>query len=364
MLYMINMKQLFLLLILLSTGLSMRANDGVFYAVGNTLIPVKETVVELKTEYLRLKRDAGYMVVDVDFTFHNPGPEKEVIVGFVTPPAGGDISENEASHPQVFGFTVKVNGEDLDYKIARMERSGFQLDEMVADGDDFVYHFPVTFKPGSNRIQHRYRYRGGSSVELLADFDYRITTGKMWANGEIGEFNLEIDMGDGAFYSIPTTFFDSTDEVPWKPIGETIISNPMRNFFESNVRMVKQYGKGIQLRMENFKPDYDIFIAEYQPFNEVYLWTENKEDNPFLEEPYFLLPGYGEESELYEMDKEMIALLRNYYFAKYGYAFKKKKYQEVFSKFIWYKPIPGKNVVLPKEEQEYVDLLKKVEGNL
>ncbi len=358
------MKRLLLLLSLLTVGFTSYANDGVFYAKGNTLIPIKETVVELQTEYLRLKRDGEFMIVDVDFTFHNPGPEKEVTVGFVTPPASGDISEEEANHPQVFEFSVKVNGEDLEYKVGRLEKTGFRIDEMVANGEDFVYHFPVTFKPGTNRIQHRYRYRGGTSVEILADFDYRITTGKMWANGEIGEFNLEIDMGDGAFYSIPATFFEEDQEVPWKPIGESILSEPMRNFFESNVRMVKQYGKGVQLRMEHFKPDYDIFIAEYQPFNEVYLWTVNREDNPFLDEPYMLLPGYAEESELYELDKEMIALIRNYYYAKYGYAFKKQKYQDIFSKFIWYKAIPGKQVVLPKVEQEYVDLLKKVEDSL
>ncbi len=172
-------------------------------------------------------------------------------------------------------------------------------------------------------------------------------------------------MGDGAYYSVPTTFFENEEQkVGWRTMGETVISGPMKNLFQSNVRMVKQYGKGVSLRIQNFKPDFDISIAEYQPFNEVYLWTENKEDNPFLDEPYFLIPGYGEESELYELDKKQLAYLRNYFYAKYGYAFKKREYQELFSKFIWYKPIQGKNVVLPEEERDYVELLKKVEDNL
>ena len=359
------MKRSILLLFLASVFVLCKANDGVFYASGNTLIPVVETQVELKREFLKLKRDGEYMVVDVDFTFFNPGEAKEVIVGFVTPPAGGDISDDEAEHPQVSGFSVKVNGESLEYKITRMEDTGFQLPDQVARGDDFVYYFDVKFEKGETRIQHRYRYRGGSSVELLSDFDYRITTGKMWANGEIGEFNLEIDMGDGAYYSIPAQFMEETEEaLPWEPLGGSIISKPMKSFFESTVCMVKQYGKGVSLKLEHFKPDYDIFVAEYQPFNEVYLWTENREENPFIDEPYFLVPGYGSESELHELDKETIALIRNYFFAKYGYAFKSKKYQQVFEKFIWYKAIPGKKVVLPKEEQEYVELLKKVEDDL
>jgi len=76
------------------------------------------------------------------------------------------------------------------------------------------------------------------------------------------------------------------------------------------------------------------------------------------------MPGYAEESELYELEKEGLSLLRNYFFAKYGYAFKSKKLQDTFSKFIWYKPMPGKKVILPEVEQDYVDLLKKVEEKL
>jgi len=270
------MKRTILLLILALVASMGRANDGVFYANGNTLIPVKETVVELEKEILRLTRDGEYMVVDVDFTFNNPGSEKEVTVGFVTPPAGGDVDYELMAHPQVFDFVTKIEGEIIPFEVATLKKTGFKLDETVATGEDFVYHFPVTFKQGKTRIQHRYRYRGGNSVEMLAEFSYRITTGKMWANNEIGDFTLEIDMGDGSYYSIPNTFFDedahegkeASLETPWKAKDESILSAPMKNFFNSEVRMVKQYGGGVTLHIAHFKPDYDIMIGEYQPFNE------------------------------------------------------------------------------------------------
>lgn len=366
------MKRTILLLLLALVSSWATANDGVFYAAGNTLIPIKETLVELEKEILRLTRDGEYMIVDVDFTFNNPGGEKEVIVGFVTPPAAGDVDYELMAHPQVFDFVTKIDGESIPFKVATLDKTGFKLDKGVAYGEDFVYHFPVTFKPGKTRIQHRYRYRGGSSVEMLAEFEYRITTGKMWANGEIGDFTLEIDMGDGSYYSIPTTFFDEDKhegeegslETPWKAQDLSILSDPMKNFFNSEVRMVKQYGGGVSLHMTHFKPDYDIMVGEYQLFNEVYLWTADRADNPFLDEPYFLSPGYAEESELYELEKEGLSMLRNYFFAKYGYAFKSQKLQETFGKFIWYKAIPGKKIILPEAEQDYIDLLKKVENNL
>lgn len=49
-----------LLLPVLLPGL-LWANDGVFYAQGNHLIPVKETSIELKKEVLNLTRDGEWM---------------------------------------------------------------------------------------------------------------------------------------------------------------------------------------------------------------------------------------------------------------------------------------------------------------
>ena len=103
-----NLRNL-LLLILGFTWSNLEANDGVFYAQGNHLVPVQETVVQLQKEVLKLKREGDWMQVDVDFEFFNPGPAKTVIVGFVTPPAMGDVSEELTAHPQIREFSAVVN---------------------------------------------------------------------------------------------------------------------------------------------------------------------------------------------------------------------------------------------------------------
>ena len=60
------------------------ANDGGFYASGNTLIPLSKTSIELRKEYLNLTfEDNGFLRVDIQFEFFNPGNETELIVGFV-----------------------------------------------------------------------------------------------------------------------------------------------------------------------------------------------------------------------------------------------------------------------------------------
>ena len=179
------MKKLILLAAVLIVGVaSVFANDGTFYVSGNNLIPLQETRVSLRKEVLKFFiRDYNWMNVEVDFDFYNPGPARTITVGFVTPPAMGDVAENE--HPRIKGFTVVVNGDSVPFKMKRMSETTFSKARLKISGDDYVYYFPVTFKPGLNKVRHTYEFEGGASVELQRSFDYQITTGKRWANRQI-----------------------------------------------------------------------------------------------------------------------------------------------------------------------------------
>jgi hypothetical protein len=200
------MRKFSLLFLLLAADYSCIANDGSFYALGNTLIPLKESTVQLKKEILSLERRGNWMQVDIYFEFFNPGPEKELTVGFVTPPAVGDVKDEEAEHPQVKDFMVMAGNRILPFKIAKMNESGFKVTDKLADGYDFVYYFTIRFAKGITVIRHSYLYRGGVSVEAMADFDYRLTTGTSWAGGVIGDFELNISMGDNSYFAIPVGF--------------------------------------------------------------------------------------------------------------------------------------------------------------
>ena len=155
--------QCWLCVLVAVTGGAM-ANDGVFYASGNGLVPKEETTIELRKEVLKLKR---------------------------------------------------------------MEKSGFRVGPELGEGSDFVYHFEVPFRKGENRILHTYTYRGGSGVEVVHDFSYRLTTGKTWANGVIGDFTLEIDLGKGAYYAIPASFREDGRLAEWEAIGKSKLSKPI-----------------------------------------------------------------------------------------------------------------------------------------
>jgi hypothetical protein len=144
------MKKL-VIVILLSFLLSwpVIANDGVFYAQGNTLIPLQETQVELRKEVLKFYLvDHNFAKVDVYFEFFNPGPTKTVTVGFVTPPAEGDISEQAAKKPFISAFTVDVNGRKLPFKIKRLRETTFNLATGAAKASKLTGISATRSRPG------------------------------------------------------------------------------------------------------------------------------------------------------------------------------------------------------------------------
>jgi hypothetical protein len=321
------------------------ANDGVFYAQGNHLVPVKETVVELKKEILKLKRNGDYMAVDVYFEFFNPGPEKTEIVGFVTPPAVGDVSDSIARHPQIKDFSAVVNNQNLSFKIARMEDTGFQsIGGETVSGYDFVYYFEVKFKPGINLIRHQYQFRGGNSVEMEFDFGYRLTTGNMWANSEIGDFTLEIDMGERALFSLPWTFQTNDAEANWRLLGDGKIGKDQDYIFESQYRSVYTRNGAVQWKATHFHPEIDLSVVGFQILNQAYAW--GRPDlasvvNEWL--PCTLFSGYDEEC-LKDLTNNQLRIMRNFIYARNGLRFKSKDLTAYFSQFIWYDPIDGLSV--------------------
>ncbi|MEZ5307865.1 MAG: YARHG domain-containing protein [Pyrinomonadaceae bacterium] len=350
------------------------ANDGVFYVQGNNLVPLQETQVRLKKEVLRFYvTDFGWMRVDVDFTFVNPGKSKKVTVGFVTPPASGDTDEEQ--HPQIKDFDVNVNGTDVKYQMKRMNETSFAGEKLGIESYDFVYYFPVTFKSGENKIKHTYTYRGGASVETQRDFYYQITTGKRWANKQIDDFTLELHLDNG-IYMIPASFWESGKLAQWKIVGDGVMKEEVESRFydeDPRVRMVHLNSGYITFQAKNFRPDRDITFAEPNwPAGWIGKWCikgSNCVDSEALEEitPYFRLnPWEGTTKEdLAQLSEQDLRLIRNFYYAVRGYQFKSDDLKSFYTKFFWYKPVEGlaaESIELTPAEEKFVRLVMSAEA--
>lgn len=365
------------------------ANDGVFYAQGDTLFPLQETQIELKKEILKFYVvDHNYAKVDVYFEFYNPGASKTVTVGFVTPPAEGDVSDEESNKQFITNFTVNVNGKIIPYKIKRLKETTFKLEqkeEEASKDDYFVYYFPVTFKKGLNIIRHTYRYQGGESTELDRDFEYQITTGKGWANKQIDDFELQIHLDNGIF-AVPARFVKPTSDIllnqnvelaDWKIIGDGKMEENVRQWFNVDpspyVRMVHLNHGYLSFKAKNFKPDYDISFGEYNwAAGWASVWCEFgqecvEQDSLEKVTRYFTLKPYGEfESvDFDEFTAKDFKYLRNYFYAVRGIDFKDEQLRKFYTQFFWYKPIKGlkaENIILTKAEDVFLKGLKTVEA--
>ncbi len=342
------------------------ANDGVFYAQGGTLVPMQETQVSLKKEILKFYIvDFEFVDVDIDFEFYNPDEEKTVIVGFVTPPAMGDVDE-KGEHPRISKFTVNVNGKTIPFKIEKMSESSFKsADDDEVAGYDYVYYFPVTFKKGLNKVLHTYRFQGGGSVETQRDFDYQITTGKRWANKQIDDFELQIHPDRGVFF-IPLSFREDGTEANWEIVGKGTFSKPIASLIEDDkpVHKLVQLQNGyLSLKEKNFQPFNDISMGE---FNWSVGWsskmcldpdrcTDGGELGDNFYQYFRVEPGeYTTDEDLKRLTDDELKIVRNFAYAIRGYAFKSPLLNAFYSQFFWYKPDPELKIedikLTPKEE--------------
>jgi hypothetical protein len=79
--------------------------------------------------------------------------------------------------------------------------------------------------------------------------------------------------------------------------------------------------------------------------------------------PHDLHTNGGFES-LFEMDRNELRVLRNAFYAKYGYKFSSKDLQEYFNQFAWYNGTK-ENVdsELSDAEKRYIDIIRRIESN-
>lgn len=349
------------------------ANDGVFYASGGTLVPLQETQVELRRELLKFYVvDHHFARVEIDFEFFNPGKAKTVTVGFVTPPADGDVDEEQAKHPFITNFTVVVNGRSIPFKVKKMADTSFRMGDAEVEGRDFVYYFPVTFKTGINRIRHTYQYRGGASVELDRIFDYQITTGKRWANRRIDDFELQIHPDNGIF-AIVASFEKGVQMADWKIVGDGVFEDRTREWFGSETTRVRLFHLNsgyISFSAKNFKPANDLFFGE---FNWAAGWTKAlcdpsggcyEEDALEKASRYFSLgPNDYDETALNELTDEEIRYVRNYFYAVRGLPFRSLEMRRFFGQFFWYRPIEdltAADIVFSKAEDDFLRTLAAI----
>ena len=403
------MRRVLVLVFCFVSALFAWANDGAFYAEGTHLIPISETDISVKKEVLTLNRVGEKIQVTVYYEFYNPAAEKEVLVGFEAAPP--DVYFNLESvrqfpqHPYMRNFKVVMNGEPLSYEVAHVAKydkdwnyisdpqyyvdgeiksaapEELFIEKWLAEADDepqdhplYVYHFKAQFRPGLNIIQHTYDF--DMSIErngFTQEFFYILTAANRWANHQIDDFTLYVDMGDHTSFHISPRFFKSADEWEIKGAGKYTIGTIAEQVRPDSIFFHMQHGS-IRFHKENFHPDGELSITIDNPWGLWTIWGLNRDDaydtefvfNSYKEQyQFFIGPSYSgsyidaDKKDFYNdlFTAEQRRILRNLPFAYRGYVFKTRELQDYFESTAWYLPDPDYKALmeeLPDEEKKWV----------
>lgn len=331
------------------------ANDGAFFARGNQLIPIQETSISVKKEILSIKKIRNQLVeVSVYYEFFNPGPDKEIIVGFEAGAPEGDVegAPKNGRHPYMRDFSVNINNKIIPYEIAYVSDSLYHqngkiksIDLKTFEGNKsgnyidffYVYHFKAKFKKGINIIKHTYNYDLSGSVDYHYDFEYILTAANRWANKQIDDFTLILDMGEFETFSINKSFFKNSNEWMINGIGKTEdIKGSPNSFIEKDALKFHLQKGSLVFQKKNFSPKGELYLYSVN-----YLMNGNEffdYKDAYLPFSYYMQENIQQPSPASDLNKR---ILKNLPFARRGYIFKDAQLQQYFETLDWYIPNPN-----------------------
>jgi len=342
------MKKLSILFLFTVINQFVFANDGAFFAKGNQLIPIAETSITVQKEILYIKNINHQSIeVTVYYEFFNPGNEKTITVGFEAFSPSGDVNGTpiNGQHPYMRDFTVELNDKILGHQIAYVKDDLYAKDGVIKtkslseiqggitneNNVDFyyVYHFDALFKKGLNKIKHTYTYDLSGSVEFAYEFEYVLTAANRWANKQIDDFTLIVDMGDLESFNIQKDFFTDSNDWLINGIGKSVnVKGVTNSLIEKDATKFFIQKGNLIFQKKNFRAVGELFL-----YNVNYFATAISEYIPFA---LYFQDNIPEPSS--DLEKR---ILKNLPFARRGYVFKSTELQSYFEKLDWYLSNPN-----------------------
>ena len=89
--------------------------------------------------------------------------------------------------------------------------------------------------------------------------------------------------------------------------------------------------------------------------------NDDNYDLVVLDKVYDEVINRGNEAYLNNFSSDELAIIRNTLYAKNGYKFKKKEYQEYFGEKSWYNPTTSSQNILTKQEEKLANIIKRYE---
>ena len=358
-----DMKPILLTLLLTILTFSSFGNDGVYLNRGGILYSTKETRISLDKEILSFTVRDRTAQVDIQFEFNNPEKvERKLLVGFQAPTTHGDVSDEMSNKNQISNFRILKDGNLLSYRLKAAKGADGELKDpkefhfSQRETGLFVYLFEVTFKPGTNKLNHSYSFPASKNVAFDQIYNYILTTGAKWANGVIKDLTIHMDMGTNQYFFVHDIFGPKAN---WSIIGTGKVTNKKFYHFDTDsCTMVRILSGKLQIDIKDFKPTKNI---EFGTIND-HSFINRTTDLAKILSGEIAEPGHLTLDRVYS--KAELRLLKNSVYAQYGYTFKNKDLQDYFAQFEWYLPDPNltlEQIKLTKKEQLFMDKIARKE---
>ena len=155
---------------------------------------------------------------------------------------------------------------------------------------------------------------------------------------------------------------DESEELADNTVTEEVVEEtPEETVTEENTNTVEEpITEASQELVEEEQEGGPVSEEASSEENSVQVNDDNY-DLVVLEKVYDEVINKGNEAYLNNFSSDELAIIRNTLYAKNGYKFKKKEYQEYFGEKSWYNPTTSSQNILTRNEEKLANIIKRYE---
>ena len=174
---------------------------------------------------------------------------------------------------------------------------------------------------------------------------------------KIGIVALIVILCLGGGYFVYSKFIagDESEE-----LVENTVTEEVNNSAAQEIQVVEPVAENFQETVKEIQELESVSEEATTEENNIQVNDDNY-DLIVLDKVYDEVINRGNEAYLNNFSSEELAIIRNTLYAKNGYKFKKKEYQEYFGEKSWYNPTTSSQNILTKNEEKLANIIKRYE---
>ena len=139
------------------------------------------------------------------------------------------------------------------------------------------------------------------------------------------------------------------EEVPQETVTEENTNTVEEPITETSQELIEESQEGGPVSEEASSEENSVQV------------NDDNYDLVVLDKVYDEVINRGNEAYLNNFSSDELAIIRNTLYARNGYKFKKKEYQEYFGEKSWYNPTTSSQNILTRNEEKLANIIKKYE---